>query len=353
MFYIRIDVNSQIGMGHAMRCLSIADALHSLGESITFITADNNGKTLLEERGYKMVCLQSAWDAPEQELESLLNFIQTNPAKCILVDKYEVTEKYLKELKKIIKVAYLDDLNRFIYPCDFLIAYANYYTKYEYETHYEKNVKLLLGTRYVPLRKEYGDRKEKEICAIGNKVVFLSGGTDNYGVTLAFLNELRNQQVLENYDIRIICGAFHKDIEVIQNLARDYENIQVLIQVKDMWKHMEWADMAVSAGGTTLYELSACGTPFISYTIADNQLDNVQWFEKENHVYYAGDMRVNLKENMKKLVCELNLLKENQQQRINISESLRQLVDGKGSLRIAKILSEWQKIRNEEGKQNE
>lgn len=340
MFYIRVDVNNRIGMGHAMRCLSIADALSSLAESITFITADNNGKSLLEERGYKNVCIQSKWDAPETELKSLLDLIEKNPAKCILVDKYEVSKNYLKQLRKVIKVAYLDDLNRFVYPCDFLIAYANYYTKFEYEKHYKNDVKLLLGTNYVPLRKEYSHIKEKKICLNGNRVIFLSGGTDNYGVAVAFLEELRKQQVLENYCIRIICGAFHKDIKLLQNLAENCENIQVFVQVKDMWKHMEWADMAVSAGGSTLYELSACGTPFISYTIADNQLDNVMWFEKEKHICYAGDMRTDLEQNMKKLVCELNLLRENQEQRKKISESLKQLVDGKGSLRIAKILNQ-------------
>lgn len=341
MFYIRIDVNNHIGMGHAMRCLSIADALKELGEEITFITADNNGKALIEDRGYEIVCLNQKWDVPEQELESLISYVQTNSGKCILVDKYEVTVKYLKELKKIIKVVYIDDLNKFIYPCDALISYANYYKKFQYERHYEKDVKLLLGPRYIPLRKEYSNRNEKKIGDKGNNVVFLSGGTDNYGVTLAFLKELKKQQVLGTYRIRIICGAFHKDIEVLRKMEKDCENIEVLVQVKDMWNHMEWADMAVSAGGTTLYELSACGTPFISYSIADNQLDNVTCFERENHIYYAGDMRENLQQNMEKLVSKLNLLKEDKRQREKISNSLKQLVDGNGSLRIAKELCDW------------
>lgn len=340
MFYIRIDVNSQIGIGHAMRCLSIADSLKGLGENITFITADRDGISLLEQRGYPVVCLNGKWDEPEQELEDLLKLVQKNPGKCIIVDKYEVSEKYLEELKKLIKVVYIDDLNRFVYPCDYLISYANYYAKFKYEVQYEKNVKLLLGTEYVPLRKEYSSREAKKINTIGNRIIFLSGGTDNYGVTLAFVKELIRQQVLEKYDIRIICGAFHKDIEILKKLSKDYENIEVFVQVKDMWNHMEWADMAVSAGGTTLYELSACGTPFIAYTIADNQLDNVLCFESENHIYYAGDMREKLKQNMEKLVWELNLLRDNQKERKRISESLRQLVDGNGSLRIAKALSE-------------
>ncbi len=340
MVYIRLDVNSQIGMGHAMRCLSIADALRSLGKKVTFITADNTGEELLKERGYDVVCLNGKWDAPQQELEGLLKFIQENPAEYMIVDKYEISENYLKKINEVIKVVYIDDLNRFIYPCDCLIAYANYYEKFQYPKHY-KDTKLLLGTKYVPLRKEYSDQKEKQINSSGSKVIFLSGGTDNYGVAITFVRELIKQQVLDMYHIRIICGAFHKDIEQLRALEKEYENnLEILVQVKDMWNYMQWADMAVSAGGTTLYELSACGTPFITYTIADNQFDNVKTFEKDNHIYYAGDMRKEPEKKMKHLVCKLNLLRNDIKQREEISKSLQQLVDGKGSMRIAEALSE-------------
>lgn len=340
MFYIRMDVNDNIGMGHAMRCLSIADAIRSLGESITFITADANGQKLLEERGYPMVCLNSRWDVPEQELESLLKLIREHKAEHIIIDKYEVSQRYLARLKEVTQVIYIDDLNQFVYPCDCLIAYANYYDKFQYPKYY-KSAKLLLGTKYVPLRQEYGMQKEKEINSVGKKVLFLSGGTDNYGVTMAFLQELIRQEAVENYHIRLICGAFHRDVEQLQEMIKDYvKNIEILIQVKDMWNYMQWADMAISAGGTTLYELSACGTPFITYAIADNQFDNVKCFEKENHIYYAGDMRKEPEKTMRNLVCELNLLRDNKKRRKEISKNLQQLVDGKGSMRIAKALIE-------------
>ena len=339
MVYIRIDVNRQIGMGHLMRCLSIADALQSLGESVTFITADRKGQEILEKRGYSMICLNSTWDVPELELETLVRFLQENPANYMIVDKYEVTEAYLKKVKEVVRVVYIDDLNQFIYPCDCLICYANYSEKFEYPKRY-KNTKLLLGTSYAPLRKEYSNQKEKIINSYGKRIVFLSGGADNYGVTMAFLQELLRQDVLQNYEIKIICGAFHKDILQLQELEQEYENIEILIQINDMWNYMQWADIAVSAGGTTLYELSACGTPFITYAIAENQFDNVKWFEKENQTFYAGDMRTEIEEKMRKLVCELNRLRDDKKRREEISKSLQRKVDGKGSLRIAKALNE-------------
>lgn len=337
MVYIRIDVNGQIGMGHAMRCLSIADALKNIGEHITFITADNQGEKLLEERGYSMINLQGQWDEPEQELESLLKFIQANPAEYIIVDKYEITKNYLKSLKEVIRVVYIDDLNRFVYPCDILICYANYSHKFNYSERY-KATKLLIGPKYTPLRQEYIYQTPKKINLIGNRVLFLSGGTDNYGVAMRFLYELHNQKLMDIFEIKIICGAFHKDIAELKKLEKECSNLEILVQVNDVWNYMQWADMAVSAGGTTLYELSACGTPFITYTIADNQLENVKCFAKENHTYYAGDMREDAEKSMKNLVTELKQLRTDAKARMNISKSLQCLVDGKGSERIAKVL---------------
>ena len=69
--FFRADANSSIGMGHVMRCLSIADAFHSLGNDsiiITFILADDTVEKLIQDRGYKTVVLHSKYSKMEGEL---------------------------------------------------------------------------------------------------------------------------------------------------------------------------------------------------------------------------------------------------------------------------------------------
>ena len=50
MFYIRADGNEKIGMGHIMRCLTVADALRKQGEEVLFLTADEKPVKFIEER---------------------------------------------------------------------------------------------------------------------------------------------------------------------------------------------------------------------------------------------------------------------------------------------------------------
>ena len=99
---------------------------------------------------------------------------------------------------------------------------------------------------------------------------------------------------------------------------------------------MREADLAVSAGGTTLYELCAVGTPAISYAIADNQLENVKKFEEDRLIAYAGDIRKD--HVIDHIIDYLKIYDLNWQIRQERSLKVQKLVDGKGALRIANAL---------------
>ena len=102
---------------------------------------------------------------------------------------------------------------------------------------------------------------------------------------------------------------------------------------------MKSADIAVSAGGTTLYELCACGTPTISYAFADNQLNNVIQFQEDEIIDYAGDARCgNL---IEKILYYLEQYRSDKDLRLKRARKMQQLVDGNGSMRI---VHEWKEI---------
>ena len=123
MFYIRADGNAKVGMGHIMRCLSIAEAALELGSRPVFISADNDGRTIINGRGVECTVLDTDYTDMESELEKLARIL--NREDIILVDSYCVTESYLRSLGEMCKTAYLEDMGK-PYPVNLLINYNIY-----------------------------------------------------------------------------------------------------------------------------------------------------------------------------------------------------------------------------------
>ena len=100
--------------------------------------------------------------------------------------------------------------------------------------------------------------------------------------------------------------------------------------------------MAVSAGGTTLYELCAVGTPTVSYSFVDNQLDNVKQFADDKLIRYAGDVRY---DSVYDNIC--NILEEDyaeQKNRQVISKKMQAMIDGFGATRIVERIKKYVSI---------
>lgn len=336
--YIRVDMNPVIATGHVMRCLSIADEVRTLGGNVVFITADEYPLETIKNRGYEVVVLHSDWRKMDEELPQLQMLIEERKIDRILIDSYQVTENYLQILKKHIKVIYLDDLDAFFYPVDGLICYANYYDTFSYGSRTQKEG-YYLGMNYVPLRKVFQSAGSKVINERIQKVLLLSGGSDSCGIIERMVETFKD---ISEMTLITVCGRFYEGYEVLKEKYADYPNLVFYQNLSNLEEYMKEVDLAVSAGGTTLYELCALGTPTISYSFADNQLYNVKQFEKDGLIDYAGDVRRdNIFENTVSLYQKYDRDKELRKAR---SIKMQQMVDGKGAGRIAKILLENQNV---------
>jgi len=334
MLYIRTNMNSVIATGHVMRCLSIADAAKTLGEDTTFILSDDEAVEYIANRGFQAMVLNTKWDDLESELPILLDVIETHKIKQILVDSYQVTENYFKLLSKATKVIYLDDLNAFHYSVAGIICYANYWEKFCYPSNYSK-INLWLGPQYMPLRNVFQNIGKKQIAEKVESLLLLSGGNDEYHVLEGVLSRLDLDEMKE---VTVICGRYYTDYKQMVNHFKEYKNVKLFQSVSNIEEYMKRADLAVSAGGTTLYELCACGTPTISFSFVDNQLDNVKQFEKDGIIDYAGDVRyTNVSENIANMVKKYFANKELRKIR---SDKMQKLIDGQGAIRIARALLE-------------
>lgn len=332
MIYIRADMNGQIATGHIMRCLSIADALRGLGEPVRFILADEQAVSLLKQRGYDAIVLHTQWNCMEEELSVLSQVIRNEHIDKLLIDSYQVTQRYLAELSKLVTTFYIDDLNLFEYPVDAVICYANYWKKFQYKIN-DKRTTYLLGMKYVPLKQAFWNCEAKIISEKADNLLILTGGSDPFNVTEQILDSIDTYQF---QTIDVICGIYNTNYNKFVKKYENNKNIKFHQAVNNIEQYMKNADIAISAGGTTLYELCAIGTPAISFSFADNQLDNVRQFQEDGLIDYAGDARMDdiagtSNQYLTRYRNDFELRKEK-------SEKMQKMVDGKGAERIARAI---------------
>lgn len=345
MFYIRTDANKIIGMGHIMRCLAIAQEFRTRGEDVTFIVADEQSEKMIYQKGYSAICIHSQWDILNQEIDTMVSLIQKLHIEKLLVDSYSVTDSYLRTLRKKTMLAYIDDIDAFIYPVNLLINYNVYALQLSYSERYKaagENVNFLLGCEYATLREEFRNVK-KSICKQVNQILITSGGTDPYNVIGNLLREMKNRDWFKTTEFHIILGPFHRYKQVLQSQWYLYHNVHFHEKVSNMSEYMRLCDIAVTAGGVTSYELCACGIPSIIYTLADNQLNIAKTFDRMNLIPWIGDVRNDMDKCVERIIKQIEFLRMNYKYRKKISTSMQQLIDGAGTAKVVEKIIQYEK----------
>lgn len=351
MVVIRADANSKIGMGHVMRCLSVADALLKRGEEVLFVTADDTPVPLLTKKGVPYRVLHTDYADMEAELPELWEVLRELPQGAespdaalaqkntsILVDSYYVTEKYLAALKKRITTIYMDDIYAFSYPVDMLINYNIYGEEMGYEKDAAfADTKLLLGTEYVPLREEFSAAEQQRTAADGG-ILITTGGSDSFNLAGQLLTEAMKYDALKEKEYHVVSGSLNPHIGELQALAEKHENIHIHCNVTNMAELMAESEVALSAGGSTLYELCAMGVPVIAFSFAENQERLVQTFVKRGIAQYGGNYRTDGNKMIQNTIAGLETLLEDENLRTEYRKKARTLVDGKGADRIAEAI---------------
>ena len=346
VIYIRTDGNSKIATGHLVRCLCIAQALEEMGKQVCFLVSDHTSSELLKDLcntvfyevsfSFDTRILECAvFDNLDLEIEELCSmFGNTKPI--ILVDSYYVTEAYFQSLNQVASVAYMDDLRSFDYDVDLVINYDVIppSKEEEYKQAYTKAKTTLLGAGYTPLRKQFQNRKIEFKESIKN-ILITTGGSDPYHFSESISSFLISQNL--NVDIHIVVGRLFDNFKALKNLANEHLQLHLHQDVKDMASLMKQCDYAISAAGTTLYELCALGIPTISFTMADNQIIMAETFHETGAIPYIGDLRESssicdkIYHHLANIINHPNLLQSQQQK-------MQYIVDGNGSIKIAEAL---------------
>lgn len=336
MILIRTDANSTVATGHLMRCLSLADALQNFtDEEIAFCMADSSGKSIANDRGYEVIMLDGCWNDFTIEKDDIKRIIIENNVSLLIVDSYYTCSEYFEFVSKYTHTVYIDDRNVEKYDCDLLINYSIYAKDMEYCERYDKS-KLLLGSKYAPLRRQFFDVPIHRFNEPLKKVLILSGGTDTYN----FLTNITNMMVEKDSSMQIvvISGNMNKYYYELEKISKAHENVKVLSYVSEMAKYMCEADVAISACGTTIYELCACGTPMIGYGWTDNHKFNLDKYDRDRFMMWSGDLRDGVDECAQKCVENAFMLLNDIDMCREISKIQQKTVKGNGAVNMASYI---------------
>lgn len=335
MIWIRADANREIGTGHIMRCISIAHALERRGQQVCFLTADEGGAPILQKEGQEYRILHSDYRHMEDELPGLLRLVgdSGNASAFFLADSYFVTRRYLREIRRSVSVGILDDKVLTDLPADLLINY-NVFADASLYGEGEACGGYLLGTDYVPLRSEF-EGIDYLVREKAETVLITTGGSDKYNLAGRLLEKALADSHAAALRYLVVSGAYNVHLPELKEIEDRHANVRVCRNVGNMSELMRESDIAVSAGGSTMYEISAVGVPVICFSFADNQERNVRGFAEKNLTCYGGNYLSGGEAMLDEIVSHINRLAADFGLRRDFSERLRKVVDGRGAMRIA------------------
>lgn len=329
---IRADGNARIGAGHLMRCLTIADAF-SEKEKIGFVCAEEESAAFVCSRGYEACVLYTDYKEMRQELpywETL-----SGRDRVILIDSYYATKEYLQKVRKAGRTVLLDDMAKEAKDADAVINYNAFATVGMYEAlNGSSDTKYYTGSAYLPIRREFCDRHYR-VREDAKHILITTGGGDQENIAGQILDRIRNH----HYEYHVVTGRFNPHYDKLLKSVAASPNIHIYHDVRDMAELMLSCDAAVTAGGTTVYELSALGVPFICFSYAENQEKLTEYIGKEKVAGYGGAFHKKPEETLAAIAEQTAALMKNYDRRLQYSLTEQKLADGQGAGRIAELIN--------------
>ena len=362
LLLIRADASSEIGTGHIMRCLALAQAWKVRGGTATFLSyceSDTLHRRIIDE-GFDFITIEKSHPDPS-DLQSTLDILRQFTRRdsslvtrhlslsnlWLVIDGYHFDTSYQKAITEAgYRLLVIDDMAHLPnYHADILLNQNLNDEKLSYPC--DADTKLLLGTRYALLRQEFLAWRDwkREIPEIAHKILITMGGSDSKNVTFNVIQAL-NQVDVEGLDVRIVVGPSNPSLEQIENALHLSPFIfELLHSVNNMTELMTWTDIAISGGGSTCWEMAYMGLPNLVIVLADNQRLVAEGLDKKG---CSKNLGFHDELTYEKIAEEIDDLMNNKASRKAMSKVGRHLIDGLGVERILNELvqSDSNKVSN-------
>lgn len=330
--FIRADGNESIGAGHIMRSMTIANVFRKSGYHCIYISSAPVKKELFKKNGYDVIEIASPYNmkTPEEAYE-ISELLRNYESDYILVDSFNINNEYLQILKQSANLICINSTRERLIT-DYLIN-ENIACDREYleKLYLGTGTKLLLGAEYSPVRDEFVNRLYKVGREV-KRVLVTTGGGDQYDFMTEFLKRIKNNMLYDGIMFTVISGGYNIHYDNLMKESENRANIKIISNPENMSDLMIESDVAVSAGGTTVLELSVIGVPTIGISVAEDQKPGLSFMEKNGMIQYAGHITDSCFWDSF-FECFNNSIRD-YEMRKRLSESCKSYFDGRGAERV-------------------
>jgi UDP-2,4-diacetamido-2,4,6-trideoxy-beta-L-altropyranose hydrolase len=356
----RCDASLQIGTGHVMRCLTLADALSEQGAECHFICREHRGHLLdvIQQRGHQTYSLpvesgsqyqekkeselaHAEWlgSTQQQDADLCSTLLQVLQTDWLIVDHYALDVHWEKRLRSYCKkLMVIDDLADRQHDCDILLDQTFGRDPQNYVQWVPRNCKLLCGANYALLRPEFSQWREysikrREKGQLEHLLINL-GGVDKDNVTTKILKGLEDSALPDYCKITVVMGSTAPCVDVVREQAILMPwPTEVKTGVSNMAELMAKSDLAIGAAGSTSWERCCLGLPTIMVVLADNQSVIAKALERAEAASLLDLTSLETQPLAFKQYLSSRILEK-------MSTSARAVSDGLGALRVIKTLTQ-------------
>ncbi len=357
----RVDASLQIGNGHVMRCLTLADALKQESARCTFICREHDGNllALIQHKGHNTLTLSNSTanisPSATPSRQEYLTWLGTTPAEdarqtitalqslaldkpaWLIVDHYALDSEWESALRPYCqKIMVIDDLADRQHDCDLLLDQTFGRDERDYQPLVPEHCTILTGSYYALLRPEFAEWREYSLQRRREpqlkQLLITLGGVDKDNVTGKVLAALNDSDLPSDCHIKIVMGKHSPWLDAVTTQAQQLPwSTEVKVDVSNMAELMANSDLCIGAAGSTTWERCCLGLPSIMLVLAENQrkIANELYQNELTHIVdYSKNNLFKLNITLTKTVTERDL----------ITKQSSMICDGLGTKKITNHL---------------
>jgi len=314
---IRADASIEIGAGHIMRCLALADQLKDSGNEVAFICREHQGNFLsyINQKGFQTYSLpkplsskigkrkidpsHTDWLGVQWEIdaqETVSKFIGKD-IDWLIVDHYAIDNRWLTYTRPYVKhIMVIDDLADRLLDCDLLLDQTYGRDTSVYLSLIPKKCRILAGSDYALLRPQFAQRRKEALEKRAKtdrirNILICMGSMDPDNITAKIIDVLKQLFSGDSIEILVVLGKDAPFLEEIYAKSTTSSfRIKVYVNINNIEELMIDADLAIGAGGTSSWERCCLGLPTLTIITADNQKEVAKNLARSGAIINLGDV---------------------------------------------------------------